>query len=47
MITEKDIWNLKHRAKDLAMMLSDEDLERLIVELVEVKMDRDNHQGWP
>jgi hypothetical protein len=45
MIRRKEIDNLKENARAVAMMMTDDDIERVIVEFVEVKLERDkSHQ---
>ena len=44
MITSADIKKLKYYAKDFAVMMDDKDIERVIVEFVEVKNLRDNYR---
>jgi hypothetical protein len=44
MITTEDIKKLKYYAKDFALMMDDEAIERVIVEFVEVKNIRDNYR---
>ena len=41
MITEKDIETFKYNLRDLALVMNDEDIERVIVTFVEVKIMRD------
>ena len=47
MITCQDIKKLKYYAKDFAIMMEDEDIERVIVEFVEVKNMRDQYRRNP
>ena len=44
MITSKEIRKLKYYAKDFALMMDDDDIERVIVEFVEVKNMRDKYR---
>ena len=45
MISAQEIKKLKYFAKDFALMMDDEDIERVIVEFVEVKNLRDKNRG--
>jgi hypothetical protein len=47
MINEDEIKKLKYYAKDFAYLMSDEDLEQVIVDLVEIKIERNGKKGWP
>ena len=44
MITAREIEKLKYYARDFALMMDDEDIEKVIVEFVEVKNLRDNYR---
>jgi hypothetical protein len=44
MITSRDIKKLKYYARDFALMMDNEDIEKVIVEFVEVKGLRDNYR---
>ena len=44
MITAREIEKLKYYAGDFALMMDDEDIEKVIVEFVEVKNLRDNYR---
>ena len=41
MIRNEEIKNLKENASAIAMMMTDDDIEKVIVEFVEVKLARD------
>ena len=47
MITDKDIAKLKYYARDLAIMMEPEDIERVIVEFVEVFNMKSRRGRWP
>ena len=44
MITGQDVERLKYFARDLALMMDDDDIERVIVHFVEVKNMRDKYK---
>jgi hypothetical protein len=44
MISEEDVRKLKYHAMDFAMMMDDEDIEKVIFEFIEVKRIRDNYR---
>ena len=44
MIEYRDIKKLKNHARDFALMMDDADIERVIVEFVEVKNLRDKYR---
>jgi hypothetical protein len=47
MITDKDIAKLKYYARDLAIMMEPEDIERVIVAFVEVMNLKNKYRRWP
>ena len=47
MINEDEIRKLKSYARDFAYLMSDEDLEQVIVDLVGAKVERNGKRGWP
>jgi hypothetical protein len=47
MIKQDEIRKLKEYARDFALMMSDEDLEQVIVDLVGIKVERNGKKGWP
>ena len=47
MIEYRDIKRLKYNARDLALMMSDMDIEKVIAEFVEVKNLRDHYRNEP
>ena len=47
MINEEDVWKLRNNARELALMMDDEDLEEVIVALVGVKLERERMRRGP
>ena len=47
MIEYRDIKRLKYNARDLALMMSDMDIEEVIAGFVEVKNLRDHYRNEP
>jgi hypothetical protein len=45
MIEYRDIKRLKYNARDLALMMSDSDIDTVIAEFVEVKTLRDHYRN--
>jgi hypothetical protein len=47
MIEYRDIKKLKYYARDFAMMMDNNDIERVIIDFVEVKTLRDKYKKSP
>jgi hypothetical protein len=44
MIRYRDVKNLKYHAREFALMMDDADIDRVIVEFVEVRNQRQRHR---
>ena len=47
MIESRDINKLKYYARDFAMMMDNNDIERVIIDFVEIKTLRDKNKNSP